>query len=177
MTTGQQRIAIVPLVLLAATHAKNDLPSEVLALQKEFSVTQFHYGSPLHLHPNILRLFRHRIIEAEARSPRKIRRSDSCLVVVGRGTTDPDANSDVSKLARMLQEGMGFGGSYVCYSGTAKPSVADGLEQAVSLGFERMVVAPFFLFTGVLVKRIYDVADAIGVDHPNRISQSGLPGR
>ncbi len=37
ITTGQQRIAIVPLVLLAATHAKNDLPSEVLALQEEFS--------------------------------------------------------------------------------------------------------------------------------------------
>ncbi len=87
-------------------------------------------------------------------------------MVVGRGTTDPDANSDVSKLARMLQEGMGFGGSYVCYSGTAKPLVADGLEQAVRLGFERIVVAPFFLFTGVLVKRIYDTTDAIAVDHP-----------
>jgi len=166
ITTGQQRIVIVPLVLLAATHAKNDLPSEVLALQREFSATQIHYGPPLHLHPNILRLFRHRIIEAEARSPRKIRRSESCLVVVGRGTTDPDANSDVSKLARMLQEGMGFGGSYVCYSGTAKPLVADGLAQAVRLGFERIVVAPFFLFTGVLVKRIYDVTDAAAVEHP-----------
>jgi precorrin-8X/cobalt-precorrin-8 methylmutase len=166
IATGQQRIVIVPLVLLAAAHAKNDLPSEVLALQKEFSATQFSYGAPLHLHPNILRLFRQRIIEAEARSSQKIRRSASCLVVVGRGTTDPDANSDVSKLARMLQEGMGFGGSYVCYSGTAKPLVADGLGQAVSLGFERFVVAPFFLFTGVLVKRIYDAADAIAVDHP-----------
>jgi precorrin-8X/cobalt-precorrin-8 methylmutase len=166
ITTGQQRIVIVPLVLLAAAHAKNDLPSEVLALQKEFSAIQFHYGPPLHLHPNILRLFRQRIIEAEARSPQKIRRSDSCLVVVGRGTTDPDANSDVSKLARLLQEGMGFGGSYVCYSGTAKPLVADGLEQAASLGFERVVVAPFFLFTGVLVKRIYDAADAMAFDHP-----------
>jgi precorrin-8X/cobalt-precorrin-8 methylmutase len=166
ITIGQQRIAIVPLVLLTANHAKNDLPSEVLALQKEFAATQLHYGSALNLHPNILRLFRQRIIEAEARSPQKIRRSESCLVVVGRGTTDPDANSDVSKLARMLQEGMGFGGSYVCYSGTAKPLVADGLKQAVRLGFERIVVAPFFLFTGVLVKRIYDATDVMAINHP-----------
>jgi precorrin-8X/cobalt-precorrin-8 methylmutase len=166
ITGGDQRVAIVPLVLLAATHAKNDLPSEVLALQQEFPATQLHYGSALHLHPNILRLFRQRIVETEARSPRKIRRSTSCLVVVGRGTTDPDANSDVSKLARLLQEGMGFGGSYVCYSGTAKPLVADGLREAVRLGFERIIVAPFFLFTGVLVKRIYEATDAAAVDHP-----------
>src|SRR3984885_3207338 len=166
ITTGDQRIAVVPLVLLTATHAKNDLPSEVLALQQEFPATQLHYGSALHLHPNILRLFRQRIVEAEARSPQKIRRSESCLVVVGRGTTDPDANSDVSKLARLLQEGMGFGGSYVCYSGTAKPLVADGLQQAVRLGFARIIVAPFFLFTGVLVKRIYEATDAFAVDRP-----------
>jgi precorrin-8X/cobalt-precorrin-8 methylmutase len=163
---GEQRIAIVPLVLLAATHAKNDMPSEVLALQQEFPETKLHYGTALHLHPNILRLFRQRIVEAEARSPRAVRRSESCLVVVGRGTTDPDANSDVSKLARLLQEGLGFGGSYVCYSGTAKPLVADGLRQAVRLGFGRVVVAPFFLFTGVLVKRIYAAVDSLVAHHP-----------
>jgi len=164
--TGEQRIAIVPLVLLAANHAKNDLPGEVLALQQEFSTIQLHYGSALQLHPNVLRLFRHRIVEAEARSSQKIRRAKTCLVVVGRGTTDPDANSDVSKLARLLQEGMGFGGSYVCFSGTAKPLVADGLPEAVRLGFARIIVAPFFLFTGVLVKRIYDAVDATAGEHP-----------
>ena len=166
ITNGDRRIAIVPLVLLAANHAKNDLPTEVLALQQEFPANQLHYGSALHLHPNILRLFRQRIVEAEARSPQKVRRSESCLVVVGRGTTDPDANSDVSKLARLLQEGMGFGGSYVCYSGTAKPLVTDGLQQAVRLGFQRIIVAPFFLFTGILVKRIYEATDAVAAGHP-----------
>ena len=30
-------------------------------------------------------------------------------MVVGRGTSDPDANSNISKVARMLWEGMGFG--------------------------------------------------------------------
>jgi precorrin-8X/cobalt-precorrin-8 methylmutase len=67
ITNGDQRIAIVPLVLLAANHAKNDLPTEVLALQREFPANQLHYGSALHLHPNILRLFRQRIVEAEVR--------------------------------------------------------------------------------------------------------------
>ena len=166
IAAGARRVAVVPGVLLAATHAKNDLPSEVLALQKEFPQAKVHYGVPLQLHPLVLKLMRERIIEAEARSEKLLKRSESCLVVVGRGTTDPDANSDVSKLARMLEEGLGFGASFVCYAGTAKPLVADGLKQAVRLGFTRIVVAPFFLFTGILVKRIYSAVTDLAVRHP-----------
>jgi precorrin-8X/cobalt-precorrin-8 methylmutase len=167
IAAGADRIAIVPGLLLAATHAKNDIPAEVQALQLEFPNAKIRYGSALHLHPLILRLIREKIVESEARSERLIRRSDSCLVVVGRGTTDPDANSEVSKLARILEEGLSFGGSFVCYSGTAKPLVAEGLERAARLGFRRMVVSPFFLFTGVLVKRIYAAVDEVALNRPD----------
>ena len=166
IAAGAESVAVVPGVLLAATHAKNDIPSEVLALRREFPQTKVHYGAALQLHPLVLKLIRERIIEAEAKSPRLLKRSESCLAVVGRGTTDPDANSDVSKLARMLEEGLGFGASFVCYAGTAKPLVADGLKLAVRLGFSRIVVAPFFLSTGVLVKRIYSAVDALAARHP-----------
>jgi precorrin-8X/cobalt-precorrin-8 methylmutase len=166
IAAGAESVAVVPGILLAATHAKNDIPSEVLALGREFPQTKVHYGAALRLHPLILKLIRERIIEAEAKSPQLLKRSESCLAVVGRGTTDPDANSDVSKLARMLEEGLGFGASFVCYAGTAKPLVADGLKLAVRLGFSRIVVAPFFLFTGILVKRIYSTVDALAARHP-----------
>ena len=166
IAAGAVNVAVVPGVLLGATHAKNDIPSEVLALRREFPQTSVHYGAALQLHPLILKLMRERIIEAEAQSTQLLKRSESCLAIVGRGTTDPDANSDVSKLARMLEEGLGFGASFVCYSGTAKPLVADGLKLAVRLGFSRIVVAPFFLFTGILVKRIYSAVDALAARHP-----------
>ena len=135
IAAGARQVAVIPGVLLAATHAKNDLPSEVLALRREFPKTQVHFGAALQLHPFILRLLRERIVKAEAQSPQLLKRSETCLVVVGRGTTDPDANSEVSKLARMLEEGMGFGASFVCYSGTAKPTVADGLKLAAHSAF------------------------------------------
>jgi hypothetical protein len=96
-----------------------------------------------------------------------VARGDSCLVVVGRGTTDPDANSEIAKLTRMLEEGMGFGASFVCYSGTARPLVADGLKAASLLGFERIVVLPYFLFDGVLVKRIYGAVDDLAARCPD----------
>jgi precorrin-8X/cobalt-precorrin-8 methylmutase len=167
IAAGSRKLSVVPAVLLAATHAKNDLPSEVLALQREFPDIGIHYGAPLHLHPLVLRLFRERIIQAEAQSPRVLKRAETCLVVAGRGTTDPDANSDVSKLARMLEEGLGFGTSFVCYAGTARPSVAEGLRLAARLGFPRIVVAPFLLFTGVLLKRVYAAADDLAQRAPD----------
>jgi precorrin-8X/cobalt-precorrin-8 methylmutase len=167
IAAGMTQIAVVPGVLLAARHAKNDMPSELLAMASKYPALDFHFGAPLNLHPQLLQLAQERIIEAESTSQQTVRRDDTCLVLVGRGTTDPDANGEVSKLARMLEEGMGFGGVYVCYSGTAKPLVADGLRAAAMLGFARIIVLPFFLFDGVLVKRIYAAVDALREREPS----------
>lgn len=164
--SGARRISVVPGVLLGATHAKNDMPVEVQALQKEFPECDIRYGAPMHLHPSVLQLCRVRLVEAEARSQDIVSRSETCLVVVGRGTTDPDANSDVTKLARILEEGLGFAASFVCFSGTAKPALAEGLESAARLGCRRLIVLPFFLFTGVLIKRIQSAVQVIQASRP-----------
>lgn len=177
LETGARTVAVVPGVLLAAGHAKNDMPSELLALAREHPTIDFHFGATLNLHPRLLQLAQERIIAAEAQSPNTVRRDDSCLVLVGRGTSDPDANGEVAKLARMLEEGMGFGGVYLCYAGTAKPLVADGLRAAAQMGFVRLVVLPFFLFDGVLVKRIYAAADALQEREPAlEVLQAGYLG-
>jgi len=66
----------------------------------------------------------------------------------------------------MLWEGMGFGWAEVSYSGVASPLVDAGLAHAVKLGYRRIIVFPYFLFTGILVRRIYDWADAAAASHP-----------
>jgi sirohydrochlorin ferrochelatase len=91
---------------------------------------------------------------------------DHVLAVIGRGTSDPDANGNVAKVARMLWEGMGFGWAEVGYSGLAHPRVDALLERAVRLGFRRIVVFPWFLFTGVLVRRIYRQTEEAAARHP-----------
>ncbi len=158
---GSRKIVMVPGILFAASHGKNDMPVELLSVKPEFPEVEFHYGGPMGIHPLLLKLFQERIISAEAQSAQMIPRHESLLVVVGRGTTDPDVNSNVNKLARMVEEGMGFGSSYVCYSGTAKPLVADGIARAAQMGYRRVVVIPYFLFTGILIKRIYSAVDEV----------------
>lgn len=166
LQSGATRVVMLPALLFAATHAKNDMPSELAVLKRDFPAIAFHFGAAMDLHPLLLHLTQRRIIEAEVRSDRTEPRADTCLVVVGRGTSDPDANSEVSKLTRMLEEGLGFGASFVCYAGTAKPLVLDGLQAAARLGYRRMIVFPYFLFDGVLVKRIYAAADGLQMRHP-----------
>jgi sirohydrochlorin cobaltochelatase len=59
----------------------------------------------------------------------------------------------------MLWEGMGFGWAEYAFSGVTAPLVDAALERVQKLGFARIVVFPYFLFTGILVKRIYQWAD------------------
>ena len=46
------------------------------------------------------------------------------------------------------------------------PRVDALLERAARLGFRRIVVFPYFLFTGVLVRRIYAQTDVVAARHP-----------
>ena len=162
---GARRILAVPAMLFAAGHVKNDLPWELNSYAAENPELSIEYGRDLAIDLKLLQAARERIEAAEARSPRKIERAETVLLVVGRGTNDPDANSNVSKVGRMLWEGMGFGWGAVAYSGVAHPRVDAALSRLVRLGFHRIIVFPYFLFTGVLVKRIYDQADAVAAVH------------
>jgi sirohydrochlorin cobaltochelatase len=154
---GARRIRALPAMLFAANHVKNDLPWEVNSFAAEHPALEVHLGRDLALDPKLLRAAAARIAAAEADAGQ---RHDSLLVVVGRGTNDPDANSNIAKITRMLWEGMGFGWAETAFSGVAHPRVDRALERAARLGFRRIVVFPYFLFTGILVKRIYAQTDA-----------------
>jgi len=155
---GCSRILAVPGMLFAAGHAKNDIPSVLNRYGAEHGL-RIDYARELGLDPKMLRAGAERIGQAEAGAARKVSRHDTLLMVVGRGSSDPDANSNVCKLTRMLAEGMGFGWAETAYSGVTFPLVAPALERAVKLGFARIIVFPWFLFTGILVERIYAAVD------------------
>jgi sirohydrochlorin cobaltochelatase len=163
---GVERILAVPGMLFAAGHVKNDIPSVLNEYMAQYPRLQIHYGRDLAVDRRLLQVSAERIEHAERASARRVPREETLLMVVGRGTSDPDANSNISKVARMLWEGMGYGWTEVCYSGVTFPLVAPGLEHAVKLGYRRIIVFPYFLFTGYLVKRIYRITDEMAERHP-----------
>ena len=163
---GCTKILAVPGMLFAAGHAKNDIPSVLNTYAAEHPGTQIVYGRELGVDLQMIRAAAERIEEALASLERDVPREETLLMVVGRGASDPDANSNVSKVMRMLWEGMGFGWGEVCYSGVTFPLVKPGIEHAARLGYRRIVVFPYFLFTGVLVKRIIAHANEVAERHP-----------
>ncbi|MCS5704927.1 sirohydrochlorin chelatase [Synechococcus sp. FGCU-3] len=170
---GVEHVLAVPAMLFAAGHAKNDIPSVLNTWAAETGL-KVDYGRELGVDLKMIQAAGARIREtieqadAEARvaGRKAVPLHDTLLVVVGRGSSDPDANSNVAKVTRMLVEGFGFGWGETVYSGVTFPLVEPGLRHAVKLGFRRVVVFPYFLFSGVLVSRIVLHSQRVAADHP-----------
>jgi sirohydrochlorin cobaltochelatase len=171
---GVRHVLAVPAMLFAAGHAKNDIPSVLNTYAAETGL-RIDYGRELGVDLKMIQAAAARVrscldgadaaARAAGRSPVPLH--DTLLVVVGRGSSDPDANSNVSKVTRMLVEGFGFGWGETLYSGVTFPLVEPGLRQVVKLGYRRLVVFPYFLFSGVLVSRIRQHSERVAADHPD----------
>ena len=163
---GIRKVLAVPGMLFAAGHAKNDIPSVLNAYQAQNPGMSISYGRELGIDLKLIRAAGDRVEEALQKVGDRIPREKTLLMVVGRGASDPDANSNVAKVTRMLWEGLGLGWAETAYSGVTFPLVEPGLEHAARLGYKRIIVFPYFLFTGVLIKRIYHYTDIVAAKHP-----------
>ena len=166
MERGVTEILAAPAILFAAGHVKNDIPWELNSFAASHPVLSLSCGRDLSIEPKLLMAARDRIQAAMETAGGGVAAADTMLMVVGRGTNDPDANSNVSKVTRMLWEGMDLGWAETCYSGVAHPRVDKGLERVAAMSFRRIIVFPYFLFTGVLVKRIYAQMAEVASKYP-----------
>ena len=163
---GIRKVLAVPGMLFAAGHAKNDIPSVLNAYQTQNPELEISYGRELGIDLKLIRAAGERVEDALQKAGDGVSREDTLLAVVGRGASDPDANSNVAKVTRMLWEGLGLGWAETAFSGVTFPLVEPGLEHATRLGYKRIVVFPYFLFTGILVQRIYHYTDIVAAKHP-----------
>jgi sirohydrochlorin cobaltochelatase len=169
---GHRSIDVVPLVLVAAGHSKGDIPAALERERLRHPGLVFRYGRPLGPHPLLLADLTDRLaaVVPEALWP------ETAVVLVGRGATDPDANSEVAKLARLLLEGRGIGTVETAFISLAKPSVPEGLARAEALGYKRVVVLPYFLFAGVLPDRIVAQTQEWAAGKDLEVLRAGLIG-
>jgi len=166
-SAGVEKIIAVPGMLFAASHAKNDIPSVLMTYMHNNPELEIVYGRELALDTKMVKAFESRILEALSIDHVHIGDLyDTMLVVVGRGTSDTDANAEAAKLTRIVSENLGFGWSETVYSGVTFPSVGRGLEMTVKLGYKKVVIAPYFLFSGRLIDRIYNYVDHVAENHP-----------
>lgn len=142
-----EKIRLLPLSLLRAGHVKNDLFVLQKKFQHRYPHLQISCSQELGLDPNMRAL----VIERLKEKAPDLSHKDHVLLV-GRGSSDPDANSDVYKLARLLTEDLAGPEVSVCFLGISQPGLTNGLRRAAETGAKRILVMPYLLFAGRLLE-------------------------
>ena len=79
---------------------------------------------------------------------------DTAILLIGRGGSDADANSDFYKITRLLWEKLNVKWVESAFMGVTTPLVDEGIERCMKLGAKKIVMLPYFLFTGILMERM-----------------------
>ena len=159
-----RRIVVVPLFLFASGHVKNDIPLAIDDVRHRFPDVEVVAAPALGVHPTLVDLAWSRAAAAmnhDAAPPAK-----TLLLVVSRGSSDPDANGDFCKVARLIGEGRGLLHVEPTFLGITKPSTEASLELASRMRADHVVVLPYLLFTGRLSTRLAAQVEAFRARHP-----------
>ncbi|BCJ86097.1 sirohydrochlorin chelatase [Effusibacillus dendaii] len=167
---GVTHITTVPVILLAAGHVKVEIPHILDQARLRHPHLTIQYGRHLGLHEEVLTILEERLQEAEVSlqtysegdlqedaKGASYDRSNATILLVGRGSSDQDANGDLYKLARILWERTGVANVEVCFIGVTWPDFPTGIKRAVRTGTSHVIVLPYFLFTGILMKRMEEM--------------------
>src|SRR5262249_962818 len=100
---------------------------------------------------------------------------DLAVVLVGRGSSDPDANADLYKVGRLLQDSRGLGSVEPAFVSLAPPSVPEALERCRRPGPTTVPVVPYFLCTGSRADATHGQADAGAAEPPDAPVRHGAP--
>jgi sirohydrochlorin cobaltochelatase len=162
---GVEHVVVSPLLLFAAGHAKRDVPRAVndalIELRAEDRVTSTMAGH-LGCHPAILELSARRF-EKSLGGRGNVPTSETCLVLVGRGSLDESAIAEMRQFARHRAAMTPVAETHVAFLAMAEPLVGDVLSKLATRGFPRIVVQPHLLLRGELYDSL--LADVARCQH------------
>ncbi len=159
VAAGSTDVVAVPYVLFGAGHLKDDGPAILARARRRHPGLKIALARDLGIDPLVLAVAEERSRSALAQVPRtgpaaEDPQGEDAVVLVGRGSTDPDACADLVKFARLLGDGRGLGMVEAAFVAMTQPTIEQALDRVHRLGARRVAVVPLFLFDGVLVDRI-----------------------
>ncbi|WP_236621258.1 sirohydrochlorin chelatase [Rhodopirellula sallentina] len=185
MSAGCDRVTVAPLLLFSAGHAKSDIPSEVETARSKTpngDAVKVCFAKPITRNAAMVEAVRSRLREKMSRRPVLASSAASesfgatgtfqprtAVVMVGRGSRDPCATSDMRVLSEVVVRGRGrnnspsmaaeFGlssnGLWTTFYAMAQPRLPATLDLVAGTGvFDRVIVHPHLLFAGRLYEAI-----------------------
>ncbi|SDH03979.1 sirohydrochlorin cobaltochelatase [Alteribacillus persepolensis] len=148
---GADEVAIVPIMFFPAGHSKIHIPQAIDKAKAAYPWVRFRYGRPIGIHPEIVHILVEKLTtETNLRSEEP---SETAILLVGRGSSDADANSELYKLARLLSEQLDHQLVETSYIGVTTPTVEEAVSRLSLLRKKRIILVPYFFFSGILVDR------------------------
>ncbi|MBX3412203.1 MAG: sirohydrochlorin chelatase [Pirellulales bacterium] len=157
---GARRIAVVPLLLFAAGHARRDIPFAVERAREAHPACELLLAPHLGCHDRLIELSALRCDEIAGGDAAPATPAETLLVLVGRGSYEPDANAEMAAFARWRFERRPVGWYEVCFLSMAEPRVERTFDLVAGLPFGRIVVQPHLLFRGALLERLRGTIEA-----------------
>ena len=149
---GADEVHVIPIILLHAGHSKLHIPAEIEHAREHFPDVRFTYGQTIGIHEEIFEILKSRLSEVGFNPDEK--HEDTAILLIARGGSDPYANGDFYKITRLLWEKLDVPIVESAFMGVTTPSVEQGIERCIRLGAKKIVMLPYFLFTGVLMERM-----------------------
>lgn len=161
---GATEVIVIPIILLHAGHSKLHIPAEIEDGKTKYPHVQFTYGQTIGVHEEVLSILTDRLEEVGLDTSDE--HTDTAVLLIGRGGSDAGANSDFYKIARMLWEKLHVKWVESAFMGVTAPLVDEGIERCIKLGAKKVVMLPYFLFTGILMERMGEMVSNYQQQYP-----------
>lgn len=161
-----ERVIVVPLILNAAGHVKMEIPEHIERARQAYLHCEFTYAPHLGACDEILQILK-RNLNSGMQALDMPDPSTTGIVVLGRGASDRQANGEVAKMARWLQEDTRHELVDIAFTGITYPRLEKVVQRQIQLGMMQVVVLPYYLFTGTLMERIHRQVARLQQQYPH----------
>lgn len=160
-----QRVIVVPLILNAAGHVKEEIPEFIERAQQQSPQTEFIYASHLGSNERVLSVlnrYLNNALETMAMPDPKT----TGVILLARGSSDKLANGAMAKMTRWLYEDNEHEIVDLAFTGVSYPRLESVVQRQVTLGMKQIVILPYYLFDGILLERIALQLQRLKIQYP-----------
>ncbi|ABS21474.1 sirohydrochlorin chelatase [Bacillus cytotoxicus] len=144
---GATKIIVIPVFLLAAGHVKKDIPYELQKIKNKYENLEIVYGDAFGVSDSL-------ILAAYKESGLEEYQEEATLLLVARGSSEPEIVENMREIAFLFQQQKNVKTVEVCYLAATEPRFEDKLQEIIERKEKHIVVLPYLLFTGLLMKHI-----------------------
>lgn len=157
---GATSIAIAPILLLEAQHAKVDIPKEIEKAKKIYPNVRLTMGKTFGLHDCLIDEIFNRIKDSDSNIS-----YDAEVLLIARGSSDPSVVKDMKKIVERFKEKYHFNNVNFCFLYGAQPSFDESLQEMIRQKPKKVYIVPYLLFSGLLKNGIQSKINGLEVDN------------